>query len=166
MRPADACGRRRPGAGTYGSEGRPRHGRLSSCRRPAPLDLGRLGGAESRRCSVPYLPHGDRGATVLALPLDFVPTEGAQMYASYLQVHFNSGKKSAAIQLLNDEIIPQVKQAPGFVKGIWVGNDELGHGVVVFEAREQAAQVTQAMQSVSDVYDIVTTGVYEVHGEA
>jgi hypothetical protein len=38
--------------------------------------------------------------------------------------------------------------------------------VVVFEAREQAAQVTQAMQSVSDVYDIVTTGVYEVHGEA
>jgi hypothetical protein len=88
------------------------------------------------------------------------------MYASYLQVHFNSGKKSAAIQLLNDEIIPQVKQAPGFVKGLWVGNDELGHGVVVFETREQAAQVTQAMQPVSDVYDIVTTGVYEVHGEA
>ena len=48
------------------------------------------------------------------------------MYASYLQVHFNPGKKSAAIQLLNDEIIPQVKQAPGFVRGIWVGNEELG----------------------------------------
>jgi len=88
------------------------------------------------------------------------------MYASYLQVQFNSGKKSAAIQLLNDEVIPQVKQAPGFVKGLWVGNDEMGHGVVVFETQEQAEQVTQAMEPVSDVYDIVTTGVYEVHGEA
>ena len=88
------------------------------------------------------------------------------MYASYLQVHFSSGKKSAAIQLLNDEIIPQVKQAPGFVRGIWVGNDELGHGVVVFETREQAAQLTQAMQPVPEVYDIDTTGVFEVHGDA
>jgi nitrate reductase NapAB chaperone NapD len=98
--------------------------------------------------------------------MDSVPTEGAQMYASYVQVHFNSGKKGAAIQLLNDEIIPQVKQAPGFVRGIWVGNDELGHGVVVFEAREQAAQVTQAIESVADVYNVVATDVYEVHGEA
>ena len=88
------------------------------------------------------------------------------MYASYVQVHFNSGKKSAAIQLLNDEVIPQVKQAPGFVKGIWVGNDELGHGVMVFETQEQAAQLVPAIQSVADVYDVVTTGVYEVHGEA
>ena len=88
------------------------------------------------------------------------------MYASYVQVRFNSGKKSAAIQLLNDEIIPQVKQAPGFVRGIWVGNDELGHGVVVFEAREQAEQASKALDSVADVYDVVTTDVYEVHGEA
>src|SRR3954447_18990991 len=36
---------------------------------------------------------GDRRATEPAQPLDPVPTEGAQMYASYLQVQFNSGKK-------------------------------------------------------------------------
>ena len=88
------------------------------------------------------------------------------MYASYVQVRFNAGKKSAAIQLLNEQIIPQVKQAPGFVKGIWVGNDELGHGVGVFEAQEQAAQVTHSIQPVSGVYDVVSSDVYEVHGEA
>jgi hypothetical protein len=88
------------------------------------------------------------------------------MYASYAQVRFDPGKKSKAIELLNDELIPQIKQAPGFVKGIWVGNDELGNGVVVFETREQATQATQALQSVAGVYEVVTSDVYEVHGEA
>jgi hypothetical protein len=89
-----------------------------------------------------------------------------QTYASYAQVRFDSGKKSAAIQLLNDELIPQIKQAPGFVKGIWVGNDELGNAVVVFETREQAIRATQGIQPVAGVYELVTSDVYEVHGEA
>ena len=88
------------------------------------------------------------------------------MYASYAQVRFDSSKMSAAIQLLNDELIPQIKQASGFVKGIWVGNDELGNGVVVFETREQAIQAVQALQPVAGVYEVITSDVYEVHGEA
>jgi hypothetical protein len=88
------------------------------------------------------------------------------MYASYAQVRFDSGKKSEAVRMLNDELIPQIKRAPGFVKGIWVGNDELGNGVVVFETREQATQATQALQSIAGVYEVVTSDVYEVHGEA
>jgi hypothetical protein len=88
------------------------------------------------------------------------------MYASYVNVRFASGKKSAAIQFLHDEIVPQIKQAPGFVKGIWVGNDELGHGVVVFETREQATQAMQAISPVAGIYEVVTSDAYEVHGEA
>jgi hypothetical protein len=44
-----------------------------------------------------------------------------------------------AMTALADQVIPMVKQAPGFVGGYWVRLDE-GHGtsVVVFETEEQA----------------------------
>jgi hypothetical protein len=88
------------------------------------------------------------------------------MYASYAQVRFDPGKKNEAIQMLHHDLIPIIRQAPGFVKGIWLGNDELGHGVVIFETREQAIQATQGLQPVGGVYEVVTSDVYEVHGEA
>ena len=85
------------------------------------------------------------------------------MYASYLQVHFNPGKKSAAIQLLNDELIPQIKQAPGFVAGYWTGSQE-GHdglSMLVFES-EDAARAAAEMVSTGIAPETVTLEGVEV----
>jgi hypothetical protein len=47
--------------------------------------------------------------------------------------------REAAGNQLEEQVIPMIKQAPGFVAGYWVAHDE-GHGtsVVVFETEEQA----------------------------
>jgi hypothetical protein len=47
--------------------------------------------------------------------------------------------RESADQILMEQVIPLVKQAPGFVGGFWVGFDRGdGTSVVVFETEEQA----------------------------
>jgi len=59
------------------------------------------------------------------------------MYAVVATVDITDGE--AATKSLAEQVIPMVKQAPGFVSGYWIQLDE-GHGtsVVVFETEEQA----------------------------
>jgi hypothetical protein len=59
------------------------------------------------------------------------------MYAVVAMVDITDGE--AATTALSEQVVPMVKQAPGFVGGYWVRLDE-GHGmsVVVFETEEQA----------------------------
>jgi heme-degrading monooxygenase HmoA len=59
------------------------------------------------------------------------------MYAVVTTVDITDG--DAATKALAEQVIPTVKQAPGFVGGYWVRLDD-GHGtsVVVFETEEQA----------------------------
>ena len=61
------------------------------------------------------------------------------MHAVIVSVTINDGE--AATTQLRNEIVPRVKQAPGFVAGYWVrieGGDQ-GRGTIVFES-EDAAQ--------------------------
>jgi hypothetical protein len=69
------------------------------------------------------------------------------MHAVIVSVSISDGE--AATEHLRNEIVPQVKQAPGFVAGYWVriqGGDK-GRGTMVFEsedaARAVAEQITQ-----------------------
>ncbi len=59
------------------------------------------------------------------------------MYAVVATVDITDGE--AATKGLAEQVIPMVKQAPGFVGGYWVRLDE-GHGtsIVVFETEAQA----------------------------
>jgi hypothetical protein len=59
------------------------------------------------------------------------------MFAAIAKVDITDGE--VAVTALSEQVIPGVKQAPGFVGGYWVLLDE-GHGmsVVVFETEEQA----------------------------
>jgi hypothetical protein len=69
--------------------------------------------------------------------------------------------------VLESQLIPGVKQSPGFVKGMWFGDDNSGHGVVVFETREQAERAQQPINSVvMEGIKVVVSDVYEVHREA
>ena len=91
------------------------------------------------------------------------------MYAVFTVVEIDKTKSdmAAAIQSLKDDIIPQLKQAPGFVRGTWFGNDATGHSVVLFDTQEQASQTTQEVDSTpAEGVRVVSSDVYELHAQA
>ena len=68
--------------------------------------------------------------------------------------------------MLHAELIPQIKQVPGFVNGTWFGNESVGHGLFLFETEEQARQAVQPVDSNMFGTTVVSSDVYRVHGEA
>ena len=60
------------------------------------------------------------------------------MHAVVVSVTVNDGE--AATQNLRSEVVPQIKQAPGFVAGYWVriSDGDKGRATVVFESEEAA----------------------------
>jgi hypothetical protein len=64
-----------------------------------------------------------------------------------------------ALKGLHNEVLPQVKQAPGLVAGYWMGpldGDDEGRSVVVFETEEQAHAAAQMVQEGSSPMEGVT----------
>jgi len=91
------------------------------------------------------------------------------LYVTFTAVDLDPAKwdTDAAIRMLETQLIPGLKQAPGFVKGTWFGNEHAGHGLVMFETQEQASGALQEIGStVLDGIDVVSSNVYEVHTEA
>ena len=59
------------------------------------------------------------------------------MWAVVVEVDIND--VSAATQGLQDQVLPNVRQAPGFVGGYWIRlDDNHGTSFVVFESESQA----------------------------
>lgn len=74
--------------------------------------------------------------------------------------------EDVAVNDLKQGLIPLVKQAPGFIKGTWFGDDKHGHGLLVFETEEQAQQ---GLLTVGDIFmgvKVLSSGVYRLHAEA
>jgi hypothetical protein len=46
--------------------------------------------------------------------------------------------QGAAEGYLREQVVPNVKQAPGFVAGYWVRDGGVGRGVIVFESEDAA----------------------------
>lgn len=44
---------------------------------------------------------------------------------------------------LREQVVPNVKQAPGFVAGYWVRDEGEGNGVIVFESEDAARQAAE-----------------------
>jgi len=70
---------------------------------------------------------------------------------------------STAIQLTD---LGQIKQAPGFIKGEWFGDEKNGHGFVVFETEDQAKQGLQQVGEVFLGVKVTRSDVYRLHAEA
>jgi hypothetical protein len=46
---------------------------------------------------------------------------------------------------LRDQVVPNVKQAPGFVAGYWTRDEGEGNGVIVFESEDAARQAAERL---------------------
>ena len=55
--------------------------------------------------------------------------------------------REAAQKRLDEQIVPQVSKAPGFVTGHWTWKDANGLSLVIFESEEQAAAMSERVRS-------------------
>ena len=63
------------------------------------------------------------------------------MHAALVRVTIEPGNDTAARAALDEQVVPMVKAAPGFVAGYWMEpQDGVGFSIVVFETEEQARQ--------------------------
>jgi hypothetical protein len=68
-----------------------------------------------------------------------------------------------AQQMLKEQIVPRVSQAPGFVAGYWTrSEDNRGHSMSVFESEDAADGAAQMIQSQAPENDAVTLESVEV----
>lgn len=88
------------------------------------------------------------------------------MFALHTVVQFGAGGRAAAVTVLENELIPGIRQAPGFVRGTWFGDESMGHGVVLLEGRDQAESLQQALPTVTETMSVTESKVYQVDGEA
>lgn len=89
------------------------------------------------------------------------------MYVVFVKVQIKPARADEAVAALRAEIIPQVEAAPGFVKGIWFGDDSSGHSVMLFESEEQARQMAPMVSAApDDSISIEEVKVYQLHAEA
>jgi hypothetical protein len=86
------------------------------------------------------------------------------MHAVVVNVTIND--PDAATAALRDQVVPQVKGAPGFVAGYWVGLDGgRGTSVVVFESEDAARSAAAQAQAPGDfvTFDSVEVGEVVAH---
>jgi hypothetical protein len=68
---------------------------------------------------------------------------------------------------LNEQVVPGVSQAPGFVAGYWTRKDDSGVGMVIFESEDAANGMSERVPTmVPDVVTIESIEVREVVAHA
>ena len=80
------------------------------------------------------------------------------MHAVVATVTIND--REAAESHLHEQVVPGVKQAPGFVAGYWTQKDNSGLAMLVFESEDAANAASEMMPSM--VPEAVTLGDIEV----
>jgi hypothetical protein len=77
--------------------------------------------------------------------------------------------REAAQQRLDQDVVPQVSQAPGFQAGYWTWKDNTGLSMVVLDSEDAANQVAErARQMIQDIdaVSLESVGVREVVAHA
>lgn len=89
------------------------------------------------------------------------------MYAVLVKVRIDPSRHTEAVDGLRASVVPQVKNAPGFIRGTWFGDQEIGHGLMVFESEDQARQMASTVTTgPDDPVQVEDVHVYEVNAEA
>jgi len=87
------------------------------------------------------------------------------MFALFTAVEFAPAGRDAAVKMLGEYIVPELKKLPGFVRGTWFGDETTGHGLVIFETEDQARQAAESVVAVEGM-TVTRSGVYLVDAEA
>jgi hypothetical protein len=91
-------------------------------------------------------------------------------YALVAEVSLDGFSREEAVRILHEQIIPIVKQQPGFQRGVWLRSQDgaTGSGVVVFdtEANVEAMRALLTQNRPAEAPPITSSAVYEVTGEA
>ena len=77
--------------------------------------------------------------------------------------------REQAEPVLRDTVIPQVKQEPGFISGMWLGTEDgtTGHSVVLFDTKEHAEAASKNVtRPAGGPVTIAYNQVYEVIAQA
>ena len=82
------------------------------------------------------------------------------MHAAIVSVTINNPDE--ALNYLKSDIVPRVKQAPGFVAGYWTRSGDSGLSMVVYESEEAARAVAEQIQSMGLPDDAVRVDDVEV----
>jgi hypothetical protein len=90
------------------------------------------------------------------------------MHAAVSTVEIKAGKCDEAVAMLQSQVVPDVKKAPGFVSGTWALSEDgtKGHSLLIFETEEAAkAAIASARQNTppeapvkllyAEVYEVV-----------
>ena len=79
------------------------------------------------------------------------------MYANLVTVRIDIDFNEA-LKGLHEQVLPQIKQAPGLVAGYWLqlNEDNQGTSIVVYETEEQAQSAAQMVQRGSNPMPGVT----------
>ena len=87
------------------------------------------------------------------------------MHAVVINVTVND--REAATAALQNQVVPQVSQAPGFVAGYWVGLEGgRGTSIVAFESEDAARAASENVQAPGDFVTFDSVEVGEVVGHA
>jgi hypothetical protein len=92
------------------------------------------------------------------------------MHAVVVRVTFNDVED--AEQMLHTDVVPMVKQAPGFVAGWWTRSQDKsnGMGLMVWDSEEAAQQARQRLESegpgASDAVNVESIEIREVLANA
>jgi hypothetical protein len=88
------------------------------------------------------------------------------MYVMSVRVNIHEDPKRSDAYLHSD-VVPMAKALPGFVKGMWFGDDETGNGALVFDTREHAEGAAATVSSPPDGEVMIRdVAVYELKAEA
>ena len=89
------------------------------------------------------------------------------MYGVFTRVRIEPGKfDDLGTRMIQEDLLPQVSQAPGFVKAVWFGDSELGHGLIVFDTEEQAHAANQFVPSIEfDGVQVISSQTYTIVAE-
>jgi hypothetical protein len=87
------------------------------------------------------------------------------MHAVVVKVTIND--EESANRYLQEQVVPQVSQAPGFVTGYWTRKDNSGLSMVVFESEDAANAASERVRGmVPDVVTLESVEVREVAAHA
>jgi hypothetical protein len=89
------------------------------------------------------------------------------MHAVLVTVRIDPARIQESIDDLAEHVVPRAKAAPGFVRGTWIGDQETGHGMILFDSQEHAEQMTKMNGPPPEAaVQIESMKTYEVHAEA